>query len=465
MASPLCRSGRTIQSEERNIIACVIKCCDEESRQKCLAIPLSQSTERAARYCNKSMRTILRIRNEIRRNPEGAVLPTPGITHNNQNIKKAEVNQFDRRIIRDFIYELYLVHRTVPTCRKLLPLLKARINFRWQRTTLRKIINDMGYEWRKIGQKRRVLIENEDIMNARCEYLQKIRHYKQVGKPIFYLDKTWVDTNITFRKCWVDKKQMKNSVTAKEYEKVHVVHIGGSNGFLDGCELVYTTDDRQGYMTWERIKSWICNKVLPQLETPSVIVVHNMGFIGRPVSKRSSSKKDMASYLRSRGIPCEEVMRRFTLMSLTEATSDKEKVNHFENLLAAHGHTIVQLPTNMCDLNPMELAWHQIREYIKSVNDIPTCGPLSSSRLQHFVRKTIKCVTAEHWATYCRYVTKFENSLWEKDASMEEVIEKIMSDADELIDINDCENDGFDDTDNSDYDDEDEDYPCQTDVK
>jgi inhibitor of KinA sporulation pathway (predicted exonuclease) len=46
--------------------------------------------------------------------------------------------------------------------------------------------------------------------------------------------------------------------------------------------------------------------------------------------------------------------------------------------------------------------------------------------LQELVQEEIKGVTKEDWAGYCRYVTNIENSYWEKDTIMEDVIDNFI---------------------------------------
>jgi hypothetical protein len=77
----------------------------------------------------------------------------------------------------------------------------------------------------------------------------------------------------------------------------------------------------------------------------------------------------------------------------------------------------------MCDLNPIELAWRQIKDYVRSHN---TTGDMSLTRLQELVQEAIKGVTKEDWADYCRYVTNIENSYWQKNAIMEDVIDNVI---------------------------------------
>jgi hypothetical protein len=83
---------------------------------------------------------------------------------------------------------------------------KERINFDWKVTTLRQILKEMGFKWKRCGSRRKILIERENIVNWRCVDLQQIRKFREIGKPILHLDETWVDVNLTFRKCWQNKE-------------------------------------------------------------------------------------------------------------------------------------------------------------------------------------------------------------------------------------------------------------------
>jgi transposase len=116
---------------------------------------------------------------------------------------------------------------------------------------------------------------------------------------------------------------------------------------------------------------------------------------GKQVDKpptKLSLKKDMLEYLRRLGVPREKGMGKFTLFSLVKKIRPKEKVYHIDMLFAAHGHTSIRLPPYMCDLNPIELAWRQSKDYVRSHN---TAGDISLRRLQELVQEAIKGVTKE----------------------------------------------------------------------
>lgn len=61
-------------------------------------------------------------------------------------------------------------------------------------------------------------------------------------KKIFYLDETWLDSNLTFQKCWqsVDVDGVLPEINASN--RVIVVDIGSEEGFLQGqlllCQLL-----------------------------------------------------------------------------------------------------------------------------------------------------------------------------------------------------------------------------------
>jgi hypothetical protein len=84
--------------------------------------------------------------------------------------------------------------------------LKESINFDWKVTALRRMLKEIGFKWKRCRSRRKILIERENIVNWRCAYLQQIRKFRETGKPVLYLNETWLDANLTFRKCWQNKK-------------------------------------------------------------------------------------------------------------------------------------------------------------------------------------------------------------------------------------------------------------------
>jgi len=67
--------------------------------------------------------------------------------------------------------------------------------------TTRRLLNDLGFRFQK-RQRRSYLIEREDIVKWRRNYLTTIKKYREEGKMIYYLDETWCNAGHTTKKAW-----------------------------------------------------------------------------------------------------------------------------------------------------------------------------------------------------------------------------------------------------------------------
>jgi hypothetical protein len=47
----------------------------------------------------------------------------------------------------------------------------------------------------------KVNFNRADTVYWRCRYLQSLKRFREC-REIFYLDETWVDSSLTFKKCW-----------------------------------------------------------------------------------------------------------------------------------------------------------------------------------------------------------------------------------------------------------------------
>jgi hypothetical protein len=117
-----------IHSKQRELIGHIIQCCDKEASEEGLLVLINKATERAARYCNVSRSSIKKIRKESSSRPNEA-LGTPGKKMKRGDTGEAIADNFDRRVMRDTIQDFYLRQKTVPTCRRLLPVLREKYIF------------------------------------------------------------------------------------------------------------------------------------------------------------------------------------------------------------------------------------------------------------------------------------------------------------------------------------------------
>jgi hypothetical protein len=95
---------------------------------------------------------------------------------------KIVIDDFKRRVIGDAIQEFYLRKKVVPTVRKFMPVLHEKTDWRWSKTSLKRLLKDMGFFWKISQNKRVVLIECADIVDWRSKYLIQMKQCRVDAK-------------------------------------------------------------------------------------------------------------------------------------------------------------------------------------------------------------------------------------------------------------------------------------------
>jgi hypothetical protein len=102
------------------------------------------------------------------------------------------LDDFDHCVIKRTIHGLYS-RKIAPTVSIIHKEIKNSIKISKSKLTLTLI--DLGYTYKKIGDNRRVLYNQVSIINDRCNYLRKIKSFREAEYDIVYMDETWVNQN------------------------------------------------------------------------------------------------------------------------------------------------------------------------------------------------------------------------------------------------------------------------------
>ena len=102
------------------------------------------------------------------------------------------LDDFDHCVIKRTIHGLYS-RKIAPTVSIIHKEIKDSIKISKSKLTLTLI--DLGYTYKKIGDNRRVLYDQVSIINDRCNYMRKIKSFREAGYDIVYMDETWVNQN------------------------------------------------------------------------------------------------------------------------------------------------------------------------------------------------------------------------------------------------------------------------------
>jgi hypothetical protein len=69
--------------------------------------------------------------------------------------------------------------------------------------------------------------------------LQKIKAHRDESRKILCLDESWVDSNLTYKMCWQSEEVRGLCADENASNRLIMVHVGSSAGFLKDAELVY----------------------------------------------------------------------------------------------------------------------------------------------------------------------------------------------------------------------------------
>ena len=182
----------------------------------------------------------------------------------------------------------------------------------------------------------------------------------------------------------------------------------------DGTELVFTskksTGDYHDEMNSENFEEWFHDTLLPKLEPNSLIVMDNASYHSRYLQKiptKSSTKQVMKDWLTSHGVQYPEKALKRELYSLILA-SNPTAVYAVEEIAKSAGHEVVRLPPYHCKLNPIEMAWAQVKGYVKERNTLFTL-----THVKELTHAGFSDVSTDDWNKLVKHTDKVQDKFWE----------------------------------------------------
>ncbi|KAL4148864.1 hypothetical protein QTP88_003009 [Uroleucon formosanum] len=155
----------------------------------------------------------------------------------------------------------------------------------------------MGFKFTKRGRNS-ALMENE-IQAWRREYIRDIRKYREEGRPIYYIDETWVNAG--------DNLSTGAANPTGKGKRLIMCHIGSEDGFVPDSLLCFeskkNTDDYHDEMNGDSFRDWL-EGVLPRLKENAVIIVDNAPYHSVKLEKCPTTnwrKADIVEWLESKG--------------------------------------------------------------------------------------------------------------------------------------------------------------------
>ena len=182
-----------LNSQAKQIAINVVKHGFDEAKQKCLINPISCPLERASAMTGVPRRTLSRLKSFGIETKQA---------DRKQRSDKFFIDDFDICVIRRTIINMYLNKRVLPTINAIHSEIINKIDFKGGKTILRKLLKEMGFNWKKCSTNRKILMEKPDIVSKRINYLREIKKLRETGHNIIYMDETYINSSHTVPKCW-----------------------------------------------------------------------------------------------------------------------------------------------------------------------------------------------------------------------------------------------------------------------
>ena len=284
----------------------------------------------------------------------------------------------------------------------------------------------MGFQYRK-QKNHKYYYEQPRIIEQRHAYLRKVMHNRVEKKPVVYLDETWANSHDGKDLAWVEKDPVTGGTIGGvrrppgKGTRLIILGAGGESGWIPNTTLIFrskkNTGDYHDEMTGEHFEEWFRDKLLPNVPSSSLIVMDNASYHSRRCEElpvKNWTKKRMIEWLDEKGIPYPPKALKSEIFSIIQGLNLTPQYV-VDEMARAAGHEVVRLPVAHCTLNPIEMAWAQVKGHIKANN-----RQFNLSEVERLAWEGFEVVTPERWASLVKHVRdKVEDHYWEVDGLAE----------------------------------------------
>lgn len=338
-----------------------------------------------------------------------------------------KIYDFDQNAIKQKVHEFWL-NRQLPTFNKILKAINEDPGLpNLSQPSLRSVLKHLNFEFIRKSRDS-VVIERNDVVCNRRKYLETIKHYRQLNRPIYYLDEIWINVDETISNTLNNKTVNAPTDELESQEKVKrliVMHIGSSDGFVVGgysCfESTKHTNSIHLKMNSNTFYDWFMN-VLPLLKDNAVIVMNNA--FNNTAKKYSCpamtwKKEDIIKWLQNKGELIDRPMVKAQLLEQIQLIKPQYDQYVIDELAKTVNKTVVRLPQFHNELNPILLAWASVKNYVRMNNTT-----FNTEDVRKLLEEGVKQITPDIWENFVARVVKEEDKLWEIDFISDELLEE-----------------------------------------
>ncbi len=286
--------------------------------------------------------------------------------------------------------------------------------------TLARTLDRWGFEFGK-GKRSQHLKEKDEIIACRQKYLRRIRANRDSkGSAIrseIYLDESYVNKNHSNDFTWYSGEDgpWVQKPTGKG-ERLIILNAMSSNGWVGGAKLVFPakrkTGDYHGQMNAALFQQWFSEKLIPNIPDNAMIIMDNASYHNTLSScsppTPNSKKERIWNWLIENQIPCEKSSLKVELVTVLEKIAPLP-VYEVDEMANKQGHEILRTPPYHPELQPIELCWGIVKNYMSRHCDF------TLSNLKSQLEEGFNQVDASICVKIIKKIKEKEDQFWNED--------------------------------------------------
>ncbi|KAE9525792.1 hypothetical protein AGLY_014018 [Aphis glycines] len=172
-------------------------------------------------------------------------------------------------------------------------------------------------------------------------------------------------------------------------------------------------------MNGDTFYDWMKN-IIPRLKENCVIIMDNAPYHSvkkEKIPNTTTKKADIIKWLQEKGEVIDRPMVIPELLDIVKTLRPQYDKYLIDDLAETHNRTILRLPPYHCELNPIELAWANVKDHVKKNN---TSYKLSD--VKRLLLEGIERVDENMWKNFIRHTMTEEEKFYKIDFIVDDLL-------------------------------------------
>ncbi|CAF5017304.1 unnamed protein product, partial [Rotaria sp. Silwood1] len=295
-------------------------------------------------------------------------------------------------------------------------------------------MRNLGFVYQRTS-KIKIALDSQAFVAARAKYFQTLEEFTEANVHLYYHDETWINLREVKRSIWTLDGEGEIKKGGGRGSRLAVSALIDVKGYhIPSVDIWTCTEehnmDSTHFLTWLDSTCATLREEIGEKERIAICLDnatwHNKLTEESVIPKRASTKGEIQQWLKDRKINFSEKFVKAQLLQLVGANCPpKEYIS--DRIGKKYGIEIFRLPKLHCSLNPIELSWNNLKQFVRDQNTT-----FRQDDVKQLIEQFMVAMDDKRATSYFHHVRGIEEMFKTTDAIMEENIEPhLQSDSEE----------------------------------